>query len=129
MINGAHLLLYSSDPDADQAALERILRSRSVPAEPGRVIFALPPAEIATHPGSGDFTQRHAGHDLLGVVLYLMCDDLASTVEELEESGIDCTETEEAEFGLKTTIVLPGGGEIGLYQPSHETALEPGGAR
>ncbi|MFW6200977.1 MAG: hypothetical protein ACOC8B_00230 [Gemmatimonadota bacterium] len=68
MIEGAHLLLYGSDPEADQAALERILRTPSVPAVPGRIIIALPPAEIATHRGSGGFTRRHAGHDLLGAV-------------------------------------------------------------
>ncbi|MFW6201622.1 MAG: VOC family protein [Gemmatimonadota bacterium] len=124
MITGAHFLLYSSDPAADQAALERILGTRSVPAQPGRIILALPPAEIATHTGSGDFTQRHADRDLLGLVLYLMCDDLPSVVRELEQLGIPCTGIEEAEFGLKTTVRLPGGGEIGLYQPSHETALE-----
>ncbi len=128
MIAGAHLLLYSTDPAADQAVLERILGTGSVPAGPGRIILALPPAEIATHPGSGGFTQRHADHDLLGLVLYLMCDDLPSTVEALRESGVRCTEIEETEFGSKTTVVLPSGGEIGLYQPSHETALGPGGA-
>jgi hypothetical protein len=42
MISGAHFLLYSKDPEADQAALREILGSRSVPAEEGRIIFALP---------------------------------------------------------------------------------------
>ena len=71
MINGVHLLLYSNDPVADQAALNDVLASVSVPAGDERLIFALPPSEIATHGGAPDFTQRHAGHDLLGAVLYL----------------------------------------------------------
>src|SRR5687768_3182819 len=79
MINGAHFLLYSKNPEADQAVLHDVLGSRSVPAEEGRLILALPPAEIATHAGAGNLTQSHAGHELLGIILYLMCDDLIST--------------------------------------------------
>jgi hypothetical protein len=106
--------------------IQRILGTRSVPAEPGRIILALPPAEIATHMTSGGFTQTHANHDLLGLVLYLMCDDLPSMVEALKKMGVRCTEIDETEFGLKTTVVLPSGGEIGLYQPSHQTAISLG---
>jgi hypothetical protein len=80
MINGVHLLLYSNDPVADQAALNDVLASVSVPAGDERLIFALPPSEIATHAVPPDFTQRHAGHDLLGAVLYLMCDDLNTSL-------------------------------------------------
>jgi hypothetical protein len=123
MINGAHLLLYSRNPEADQEALRAILESRSVPAEEGRLIFGLPPAEIATHISTGNFVQSHAGRDLLGLVLYLMCDDLDATVETLKARQIRCTDIEDTEFGLKTTITLPSGGEIGLYQPSHQTAV------
>jgi hypothetical protein len=122
MINGAHLLLYSTDPDADQAVLRQVLGSRFVPAEPGRIIMALPPSEIATHDGPEAFAQSHAGYRLRGLVLYLMCDDLRSTIDALRTAGTRCTGIEEAEFGIKTTIVLPSGGEIGLYQPSHQTA-------
>lgn len=124
MINGAHLLLYSTAPEADQEVLRTILESRSVPAEEGRLILALPPAEIATHLGAGTFCQSHAGRDLAGIVLYLMCDDLHSTVEALKARKVRCTATEDTEFGLKTTITLPSGGEIGLYQPSHQTAVD-----
>jgi hypothetical protein len=125
MINGAHLLLYSTDPAADQDALQRILATRTVPAEADRIILAMPPAEIATHEGDGEFVQPHAGRPLLGIVLYLMCEDLESTVAILKDHGLRCTEVEASEFGLKTTVVLPSGGEIGLYQPSHVTALAP----
>jgi hypothetical protein len=93
-----------------------------VPAEPGRIIMALPPSEIATHDGPEAFAQSHAGYRLRGLVLYLMCDDLRSTIDALRTAGTRCTGIEEAEFGIKTTIVLPSGGEIGLYQPSHQTA-------
>jgi uncharacterized glyoxalase superfamily protein PhnB len=128
MINGAHFLLYSQDPSADQAALQEILASRSVPTMGGRRILALPPAEIATHLDEGTFEQRHAGHDLRGIILYLVCDDLPQTIAALKEKGIDCTGSEDTEFGLKTTILLPGGGKLGLYQPSHELAFAPDNA-
>lgn len=126
MINGAHLLLYSSDPAADQAALQKILASRSVPAGEDRLILALPPAEIATHAGSEGFAQYHAGRELQGSILYLTCDDLLSTIEELKASDVTCSVIEETEFGLKTTIHLPSGGEIGLYEPAHELAIDQG---
>ena len=99
MINGVHLLLYSNDPVADQAALNDALASVSVPAGDERLIFALPPSEIATDGGAPDFTQRHAGHDLLGAVLYLMCDDLNETIEELKAKGLRHTEIANTDFG------------------------------
>src|SRR5262249_8820252 len=113
MINGAHLLLYSTAPAADQEVLCAVLESGSVPAEEGRLILALPPAEIATHDGAGTFCQSPAGRDLSGIILYLMCDDLHSTVEALKARQVPCSAIEDTEFGLKTTITLPSGGEIG----------------
>jgi hypothetical protein len=123
MIRGAHLLLYSRDPGADRAFFRGVLELPAVDAGGGWLIFALPPAEAALHPMDGSFAQLHAGHDLMGAVLYLMCDDLTATVRSLAEKGVRCTAIDEAPWGTKTTIPLPGGGEIGLYQPSHPTAL------
>jgi catechol 2,3-dioxygenase-like lactoylglutathione lyase family enzyme len=124
MITGAHFLLYSKDTDADRLFFRDVLGFRAVDAGEGWLIFALPPAEMGVHPSNGDFVQRHAEHDLVGTVLYLMCDQLRSLIKSLEAKNVRCTEIEEAEWGLKTTIRLPSGGEIGLYQQSHPTALE-----
>jgi catechol 2,3-dioxygenase-like lactoylglutathione lyase family enzyme len=124
MITGAHFLLYSKDPEADRLFFRDVLGFRAVDAGEGWLIFALPPAEMGVHPSNGDFVQRHAEHDLVGTVLYLMCDQLRSFIKSLEAKNVRCTEIEEAEWGMKTTIRLPSGGEIGLYQPSHPTALE-----
>jgi predicted enzyme related to lactoylglutathione lyase len=121
MINGAHFLLYSKDPEADRAFFRDILKFRSVDVGHGWLIFALPPSEMAVHPG--DFAQKHANHEVSGCVLYLMCSDLAATVKEFAAQGVTCTEIEEAEWGSKTTVRLPSGGEIGLYQPKHKTAI------
>jgi catechol 2,3-dioxygenase-like lactoylglutathione lyase family enzyme len=123
MINGAHVLIYSTDPEADRAFFRDVLQLRSVDAGGGWLIFALPPAEVAVHPSDGEFSQRHAGHNLLGALTYLMCDDLRATMKWLEAKDVACTAVEEARWGIKTTIRLPSGGELGLYQPTHPTAI------
>ena len=123
MITGAHMLFYSQDPDADRAFFRDVLEFPAVDAGHGWLIFALPPAEAALHPTDGSSSQLHAGHHLLGAVLYLMCDDLSATMKSLEAKGVQCTAVDEASWGLKTTIPLPSGGEIGLYQPMHPTAI------
>src|SRR5687767_11496528 len=124
MITGAHLLLYSTDADADRAFLRDTLELAAVDAGGGWLIFALPPAEVAVHPGDGTFTQMHADHPLLGGVLYLMCDDLPAQVRGLEARGVACTPAQEAEWGISATLRLPSGGYLGLYQPTHPTALD-----
>jgi catechol 2,3-dioxygenase-like lactoylglutathione lyase family enzyme len=123
MITGAHFLLYTSDAEADRAFFRDVLGFRAVDAGGGWLILGLPPAELGVHPGDGAFAQTHAGHAMLGAVLYLMCDDLAATIAELGDRGARCTEVDEAPWGRKTTIPLPSGGEIGLYQPLHPTAI------
>ena len=122
-ITGAHILLYSTNPEADRAFFRDVLGFPAVDAGQGWLIFALPPAEVAVHPGEEGNQQSHAGHALLGAVLYLMCDDLAAVIQSLAAKKVSCTPVAEAPWGSKTTIRLPSGGEIGLYQPSHPTAL------
>lgn len=123
VISGAHFLLYSKNPEADRAFFRDILNLRAIDVGGGWLIFELPPAEIGIHPGSGDFVQMHANHPLLGAVLYLMCDDLSSTMRALQEKSVACTAVLEAEWGVTTTVKLPSGGSIGLYQPKHPTAI------
>lgn len=122
MILGAHFLFYSPDADADRAFFRDVLGFPSVDAGHGWLIFALPPAELGVHPADGEFVQRHAGRDRLGALLYLMCDDLRSTMKELAAKGVPLGEVQEAEWGATTTVGLPSGGEIGLYQPKHPVA-------
>ena len=123
MIIGAHILIYSTDPEADRAFFRDVLEFPSIDIGHGWLIFALPPAEAAVHPSDGQFAQRHGGHDLPGALLYLMCDDLNAFIASLAAKNIRCTEIETAAWGIRTTIRMPSGGEIGLYQPSHPTAL------
>ena len=119
MINGSHVLLYSSDPDADRAFFQETLALHFVDAGHGWLIFALPPAELAVHPlGEGDRTPAHA----LGAELYLMCDDLASTLSDLTAKGVKHTEVFAERWGRRTSLILPSGAKLGLYQPMHPTA-------
>jgi hypothetical protein len=120
MINGAHVILYSHDADADRAMLRDVLGFPSVDAGGGWLIFALPPAEVAVHPTGDDFA---AERGILPSELYLMCDDLHAAIDALAARGVRCTGVDQAPWGMKTTIILPSGGEIGLYQPRHPTAL------
>jgi hypothetical protein len=118
MIAGAHVLLYSHDPEADRAFFRDVLEFPSVDAGHGWLIFKLPPAEAALHSAEGEV---RAG--MLGAELYLMCDDLQASIESLAARGVVCTAIDTVRWGIKTTIRLPGGGGIGLYQPTHPTAL------
>jgi hypothetical protein len=123
MISEAHVLLYSKDPEADRAFLKTVLEFSSIDLGEGWLLFALPPAEMAVHPGDGDFVQMHAEHPMLGAVLYLMCDDLRSAMQTLESKGVTCATPVEADWGISTRIRLPSGGEIDLYQPRHPTMV------
>jgi hypothetical protein len=127
MINGVHFLLYSKNAEADRAFVRDVLGFKAVDVGGGWLIFGLPPAEMGVHPGDGQFVQQHAEHSLLGAVMYLMCDDLRATVSELRAKKVECSETFEAEWGITTTVPLPSGGRVGLYQPKHATAI--GGGR
>jgi catechol 2,3-dioxygenase-like lactoylglutathione lyase family enzyme len=113
MIFGAHVVVYSKDAAADRAFFREVLGFSSVDAGHGWLIFALPPAEVAVHPA-----EENAQHEF-----YLMCDDLKADVSALANKGVRCSEVQEARWGSITKIRLPGGSEVGLYQPKHPTAL------
>jgi predicted enzyme related to lactoylglutathione lyase len=124
VITAAHFLIYSTRPEADRAFIRDVLGFRSVDVGGGWLIFALPPAEIAVHPSSGGFVQRHGDDDMLGMILYLMCDDVHATIRTLTAQGVTCGTVDRADWGLATTIQLPSGGRIGLYQPLHPSPLD-----
>jgi len=109
MINGAHVVVYSEDAEADRAFFRDVLGFPSVDAGHGWLIFGLPSAEAAFHPAEGN-----GKHEL-----YLMCSDLKSEMAALQGKGVDCAPVVEARWGSITKLRLPGGGEIGLYEPKH----------
>jgi hypothetical protein len=113
MISGAHVVVYSKDTGADRTFFRDLLGLKSVDAGHGWLIFALPPAEAAFQP-----SEEH-GHEL-----YFMCDELKAEMASLAKKGIKCSQVEEARWGSITKMRLPGGGDVGLYQPKHPTALD-----
>jgi hypothetical protein len=124
MIIGAHVLFYSEKPEADRAFFRDVLGFGSVDAGGGWLIFALPPAEAAIHPTEGGNRHlAHGGHSLLGAVVYLMCDDLQAEIKRLQAKKVSCSPVETERWGIKTSFRVPSGGELGLYQPTHPTAL------
>ncbi|WP_431923403.1 VOC family protein [Amycolatopsis tucumanensis] len=115
MINGAHVILYSHDAEADRAFLRDVLGQPHVDAGGGWLIVKLPPAEIAVHPR--DAAQAHE--------LYFLCDDVEGTVRELTARGVEFTApVTDAGWGLLTRLRLPGGGEVGLYEARHQRAAD-----
>ncbi len=113
MIFGAHMIIYSKNAAADRAFFRDVLGLASVDAGHDWLIFALPPAEVAAHPA-----EEPAGHEL-----YFLCDDLPSELQALGEKGVQCSDVEETRWGSVTKIRLPGGAEVGLYQPKHPLAV------
>ena len=119
MIIATHSIIYAQDPDKARAFLRDVLNLPNVDAHDGWLIFKLPPAELGIHPeaGAGAPSGRHE--------LYLMCDDIEQTRSELEAKGAEFgSPVTDAGFGRLTSIKIPGGGEIGLYEPRHLTAYE-----
>ncbi len=110
MINGAHVIIFSTDAEADRAFMRDVLGLPYVDVGDGWLIFALPPAEMAIHPAEAN--DRHE--------LYLTCDDIQAIVREMQGRGISCSLIEEQSWGLLTRVGLPGGGSLGVYEPSHE---------
>jgi len=109
MLIGAHAVLYSSDPLADRAFLRDVFRLPNVDAGHGWLIFGLPPAEVAVHPA--DANGRHE--------LYFMCADVEAFGRAMEKAGIACSAIREERWGRLVHIKLPGGGELGVYEPRH----------
>ena len=125
MIFGSHILLYSRNADADRAFLREVLELPTVDIGHGWLIFEMPPAECAVHPADASIHGgSHAGHAMIGAVVYFMCDDVEAEVKRLAARGVRCAELQRAEWGISTAIPLPGGESVGLYQPLHAIAIQ-----
>jgi hypothetical protein len=109
MINGAHSIIYSTNPEADRTLLRDVFKLPSVDVGEGWLIFGLPPAEVAVHPSN-----KNDLHEL-----YLMCEDVEAFIAALEAHDVACGPVQNQGWGLLTHVVLPGGGKLGVYQPRH----------
>ncbi len=118
-IIGAHMLLYTSDPEGLRATLRDVLQWPHVDAGDGWLIFGLPPAELGVHPAEGPTYESGVRHQLT-----LMCDDMGATIEDLRSKGLEVRGDPQHEgWGITTVLVLPGGVEVMLYEPRHPTAI------
>ena len=119
MIMGAHVLLFSNDADADRAFVRDVLGFRSVDVGHGWLIFALPPSELAVHPSDSPAESPAE----IGASLYLMCADVKALVKAMEGRNVSCAPVTTERWGLRTSLQLPSGARLGVYQPTHPTAL------
>jgi catechol 2,3-dioxygenase-like lactoylglutathione lyase family enzyme len=118
VIAGAHAILFADDAERARAFLRDVLELEGVDAGDGWLIFALPPAEVAVHPGGG-WGREPGDH-----ALFLMCHDIVRTVEELKDKGVDfVSEIEDEDWGRVARLKVPGAGEIGIYEPRHPSPL------
>ena len=112
MITGMHAVIYTRDAEADRSFFRDVLGFSSVDAGDGWLIFAAPPSEVACHPA-----ESNGKHEL-----YLMCDNVQAEIAQLNEKGIRCGPVSDEGWGLLSTVRLPGGGDLGLYEPRHAMA-------
>jgi len=119
MITAAHVIAFADDADAARSFFRDVLELPAVDAGDGWLIFAMPPTELAIHPGGG-WGEGEGGHRL-----FLVCDKIESTVDELKAKGVECSdEIADEGWGLLTTFTVPGHGEVGLYQPAHPSPID-----
>jgi len=120
MITGVHALIYTREADSVRRFFKDTCKFPTVDAGHGWLLFALPPAEMGIHPTE----KREGSYDL-----YLMCDDIEKTVAELAKKGARFPRgITTAGWGRVTAIELPGGLEMGLYEPRHPVAIGLGAA-
>src|SRR3954452_23300301 len=103
MIRGAHVILYSTDAEADRAFLQELLPLPTADAGGGWTILQLPPGEVAVHPDESSGATE----------LYLVCDDIDETAADLGKRGVtfDGPVSDEG-WGRLASIRLPGGGRL-----------------
>jgi hypothetical protein len=114
VITGGHIIIYSTEANADLAFFRDVLGWPNVDVGGGRLFFKLPPSELAVHESESNDTHE----------LYLTCEDLPAMIATLASKGVSCTPPEDRGWGIVTSIRLPGGGNLGLYQPRHRRATD-----
>jgi len=109
LITVAQAIIYSTDPSADRAFLRDVLKFPHVEAGADWLIFSLPPEELAVHPSDQNDRQE----------IFLICDDVRALVQALLQKNVICSQIQDQSWGQITYITIPGGGRLGVYQPTH----------
>jgi len=119
MITSVHTLIYADDPAAARAFFRDVLELPVVDDGDGWLIFKLPPAELGLHPTEGGSVPADT------MRLSLMCDNVAATLAALQARGVTAlTPIADRGYGLVTTLAVPGGVTLDLYEPRHATAYD-----
>jgi len=116
-INGTHLLFYTTEAERLRSVLRDALGFTHVDAGHGWLIFRTPPSKVGVHPAEDGNAGRHA--------ISFMCDDINKTIAELRARGVDVDpDPADHGYGIVTTIHLPGGCNVQLYEPRHPIAAD-----
>ncbi len=120
MITALHTLVYAHDPAAARDFFRDVLRFPATDTGGGWLIFRTGPSELGVHPSSWEQAGESGGTDQR-FDLSLICDDLESTMAELEERGaeFDGGVTQQS-WGTTVQLVVPGAGSMTLYQPKYD---------
>ena len=122
MINAVHALMYADDPDLARTFFRNVLGWPYVDAHGGWLIFKTGPSELGVHPISGA-TGVEGGTSPPHHEISFMCHDIDATRAELEAKGaVFSTGIEDASFGRTMRMVVPGAGEVFVYEPRHPLA-------
>ncbi|HXZ33409.1 MAG TPA: VOC family protein [Terriglobales bacterium] len=114
VINGAHVVIYSKDAEADRAFFRDVLQFACVDAGHGWLIFAMPQLEAAFHDSNSN--DQHE--------FYFMCDDIRASLRDLKSKNVKISEIKDERWGKLANFTLPGGGKIGIYEPKHASPLK-----
>ena len=118
-ITGAHMLLYTSEPEALRAVLRDVFGFSHVDAGEGWLIFGLPPSELGVHPAEGPTYESGFRHQVS-----FMCDDIVATAAQLRAKGVVVDgEPHDEGWGITVMLRLPGNCSVMLYQPRHPLAI------
>jgi hypothetical protein len=101
----------SSNAPGDAAFLRDVMALPHVDAGEGFLIFGLPPAEVAMHEADAAGSGKHE--------LFLICDDIHDFVREMTERSIACEPVAERGWGSVSSIALPSGLKLGVYEAHH----------
>lgn len=120
MIQALHTLIYAEDPDAARAFFRDVLELPSADTGGGWLIFKTGPSELGVHPNSWEH-QGQTGSTEQQFDVSLICDDLDKTMAELAAKGAQFAGgIQDQEWGITVRLVVPGGGEMMLYQPKYD---------
>lgn len=116
---GAHMLLYTSEPERVRAIFRDVFKWPNVDVGEGWLIFAMPPAELGIHPAEGPNHASGVRHQVT-----LMCDDIRETIGQLRGTDVVVEDEPKDEgWGIVTMMRLPGDLQIMLYEPRHTVAI------